>query len=159
MTQSIPDIWSFVCEFYQHPQVESSCLQLQDDFGVDVIFLLLMLWGIKYRQTPNGEGVGRIKVKSSSAQMHIISPLRELRRDMKTEGKPFQGYRQQVKDIELSAERWLLESFSNLLGQNLSIDATTSAEKRLKDYFPELEKEVGALTLMEQLEKASLDFD
>ena len=104
------DLWSFASACYARPGVESTCLQLQEQ-GLDVCLLLCALW-LECRGVAVAEArLEQLQGISQSWQRDVVTPLRELRRSWRTAaaGDPLLArLRQQIKGLELDAERELL---------------------------------------------------
>jgi len=119
----------FARQLYQQPGIQTCCLQLQDDLGIDVPFLLYLCW--------HGACAGRLPAPQASAALdhsllmsgQVIHPLRQVRRWMKA-GWPSQPeLREQIKSAELQAEFALLgelEAYHTLPTRD-SKDAVCSA--------------------------------
>lgn len=98
----------FARQLYQQPGIQTCCLQLQDDLGIDVPFMLYLCW--------HGACLGRLPAPQARAALdhsvcmsgQVIHPLRQVRRWMKS-GWPAQPeLREQIKAAELQAEFALL---------------------------------------------------
>lgn len=113
------DLWAFSCRVYSDDAVSSVCLALQDDFGLDVNCVLACVW---YGWT--GAGVLRgSQVSAMVSQSHmwgdsVVRPLRAVRRWLKPQaGDVAIGpFRDQVKALELDAERHLQTRIEGVLG-------------------------------------------
>lgn len=107
MTESL---WDFACRCYARPGVAALCLDLQAQ-GANVCLLLTLLW-LEHRQRQNEPGrYQRLKEQADDWQQ-FIEPLRALRMQWKTPAHrddALQRLREQLKQLELSAERELLE--------------------------------------------------
>ena len=109
--------WDFSLQLYVRPGVADSCLQLQDEQGVNVNLLLWCAW-------LDAQGLILDAGRLHSAQKrihgwddHYVVPLRQLRRRMKAEfgttDVGIEALRTQIKHSELLAEKQvqlLLES-------------------------------------------------
>jgi uncharacterized protein (TIGR02444 family) len=99
------DLWQFAVEFYAQAGIEAASLELQAAGG-DVCVLLCALW-------LGRQGVAWEELR----QNDVITPLRTLRQQWRT---PAQGdaalatLREQVKQLELGAERELLGRLQTL---------------------------------------------
>jgi uncharacterized protein (TIGR02444 family) len=110
------DLWRFAEEFYQRPGVEAACLQLQEQ-GADVCLLIGAAW-LERRQVACSDSRGEaLRHLARPWQEQVVLPLRQLRQSWRT---PAQGdnaltlLREQVKRLELEAERELLQRLSAL---------------------------------------------
>lgn len=98
----------FARQLYQQPGIQTCCLQLQDDLGIDVPFLLYLCW--------HGACIGRLSGPEASAALdhsllmsgQVIQPLRQVRRWMKAGWQTRPELREQIKAAELQAEFALL---------------------------------------------------
>ena len=104
------DLWSFALSTYARPGVEAACLRLQEQ-GADVCLLLCGAW-LEQRgvaQTP--ERVQALRQLSRPWQVQVVEPLRRVRvqwRAMAQQDAQLASLREQVKALELEAERTLL---------------------------------------------------
>lgn len=114
--------WDWAVEAYGRDGVADACLALQDDHGQCVPLLLWAAW----RGTTAArisDDVGRRAVAMSRAWSDgVITPLRSVRRRLKTalsEGDETVRLplRDQVKAIELEAERALMRQLESLPGE------------------------------------------
>ncbi|WP_438866494.1 TIGR02444 family protein [Pseudomonas sp. L1(2025)] len=104
------DLWSFALSIYARPGCETACLRLQEH-GADVCLLLCGAWlerrGVALEP-------GRIEALQQLArpwQQAVVEPLRQMRRQWRTmaqQDAPLAALREQVKALELEAERELL---------------------------------------------------
>jgi uncharacterized protein (TIGR02444 family) len=77
--------WKVVVELYARPGVSHACLQLQDRLGVDVSFLLAVLFYTVHRglNLP-AEEIKKLDRCISAWRNEVILPLRKLRRRLKS---------------------------------------------------------------------------
>lgn len=108
-------LWTWAVQAYARPGVEPACLALQDDQGQSVPLLLWAAW----RGPVDGETAEAACDTARSWHGAAIDPLRAVRRTLKKpvpdmdEG-PRLALREQVKAVELAAERGLLEALEAL---------------------------------------------
>ncbi|MGE8295294.1 MAG: TIGR02444 family protein [Pseudomonas sp.] len=110
------DLWNFALERYARAGVEQACLQLQEA-GSDVCLLLTGAW-------LQGRGVRCLDQRLCALrnvagpwQREVISPLRQTRRDWRAaagQDTELAALREQVKKLELQAERVLFERLQAL---------------------------------------------
>jgi uncharacterized protein (TIGR02444 family) len=109
-------LWTFAVEAYGRPDAQAACLALQDDHGVNVSYLLWAAWG-------EAEGLPLDLTAGASLALTweagVSAPLRLARRALKPEWAQVQGaareaLRDEVKRLELSAERLLFDSLASL---------------------------------------------
>lgn len=119
--------WQFSITVYASEPVRDVCLQSQDRHGVDVNLLLLCCWlgfaGVRL----DGKGLRRLDLLVDGWRKEVIAPIRTLRRRLADAIGPMgphltQPLRQDVKDVELQAERiqqaLLFRALENLPGRD-----------------------------------------
>ncbi|MFF7707404.1 TIGR02444 family protein [Pseudomonas sp. NPDC007930] len=104
-------LWAFAVHWYARPGVEPACLALQAA-GANVCLLLCAAWlgqrGVRY--WPEREQTLREVAGPWHGQ--VVTPLRELRQQWREDAAHdpvLQALREQVKALELAAEKELLE--------------------------------------------------
>ena len=105
------DLWNFALKLYARPGVEATCLQWQD-LGGDVCLLLCGIWLSARGVAANEQRVRQLTELAETWQTEVVKPLRALRqswRDEAARDPQLTGLREQVKGLELAAERILLE--------------------------------------------------
>jgi uncharacterized protein (TIGR02444 family) len=121
-----PDLWRFAEEVYQRPGVEAACLQLQAQ-GIDVCLLLCALW-LDAREVPWEETRGQaLRELVQPWQMQVVMPLRQLRQSWRTAAQgdsAMAQLREEVKRLELEAERELLQRLATLSRKWPSVGGT-----------------------------------
>jgi uncharacterized protein (TIGR02444 family) len=109
-------VWAFSCNLYQQSVVKERCLFLQDEYGANVPVLLYCCWAGCYFPSLSSEQLANVQKVADLWSEQCIRPLRDIRRAMKTtdvthsEQSSWQGIREQVKALELSAEKQLLSA-------------------------------------------------
>ena len=104
------DLWSFSLGTYARPGVEDACLRLQSR-GVNVCLLLCGLWLGQRGVACNEQRIKQLRDVAEPWDVDIVQPLRALRRQWKAgaaEDVELNTLREQVKTLELQAERQLL---------------------------------------------------
>ncbi|MVW73832.1 TIGR02444 family protein [Pseudomonas xionganensis] len=105
------DLWRFAQELYRQPGVEAACLQLQGQ-GADVCLLLCAAW-LERRQIACDEARADALDKLARPwQAQVVLPLRQLRqqwREAARDDKTLARLREQIKVMELDAEREQLQ--------------------------------------------------
>lgn len=148
----------FAFRFYACSGVESICLKLQDEAGVDVCELLWCIWLFQHGLSlPNDpEGLDEIR----RWQREITTPLRRIRRELRVEAAhetKVAALRKTLKDAELLAE---VEGLRRL--QALALEARPQALRSpppsLTEYLSEALQlqEFAHLCLLQRLQ-ASID--
>ncbi len=104
------DLWTFALRLYAEPGVEQACLRLQDG-GADVCLLLTACW-LGQRGTPfDTTRLDTLHDACNPWQEQVIKPLRSLRQNWRAQAQDdlaLAGMREQIKALELEAERKLL---------------------------------------------------
>jgi uncharacterized protein (TIGR02444 family) len=121
------DLWSFSLTTYARPGVEQACLQLQSA-GVNVCLLLCGAWLGHRGVACDEQRLQQLRSVATSWDIDVVRPLRTLRTQWKaaaTQDADLQTLREQVKALELEAERHLLlrlESAAQSWPQNAETD-------------------------------------
>lgn len=109
---TFPDssLWEFSISVYVRSGVADACLEMQDRHGLDVNVLLFCVWDGLRRAAPlTVAQIAEVEATVADWQGNIVTPLREVRRRLKSAlgpGRgPTQALREQVKAVELDAER------------------------------------------------------
>ena len=112
-------LWDFSLKVYARPGVASTCLDLQDTYGVDVNVLLWCLW-LEQQQK-------KLDIEQLQEALHLVSdwvefrikPLRKIRRELTQPSDAtdslIETLRRTIKQAELLAEQheqWLLQSLA-----------------------------------------------
>lgn len=104
------DLWSFSLGTYARPGVERACLRLQSA-GVNVCLLLGGLWLAQRGVACNEQRLQLLRTVAEPWDTDVVQPLRTLRMQWKaaaTADAELATLREQVKTLELEAERHLL---------------------------------------------------
>jgi uncharacterized protein (TIGR02444 family) len=114
----VQDLWNFAVRLYALAGVEDACLQLQEA-GDDVCLLLAGAW-LQRRGTPcRDERVQALRELAAPWQREVVAPLRQTRRawrGMAGQDPVLATLREQLKRLELEAERLLLQRIEALAG-------------------------------------------
>ncbi|MBI6924218.1 TIGR02444 family protein [Pseudomonas putida] len=105
------DLWDYALSLYARPGVEAACLDLQRQGG-DVCLLLCAAWLQARSIEVQTQRVEALQGCAGPWQRDVVSPLRRLREQWREPAKGDQRLaelREQLKRLELSAERGLLE--------------------------------------------------
>ena len=113
------DLWTWTLTAYKAPSVAEACLSLQDHHEQNVPLLLWAAWTAATGRRPDEETIEAACDTARAWQSTTIAPLRAVRRTLKTpvpdlETEARLAIREQVKAIELAAERRLLEALEAL---------------------------------------------
>jgi uncharacterized protein (TIGR02444 family) len=113
----VQDLWNFAVRLYARPGVEDACLQLQEAGG-DVCLLLAGAW-LQRRGVPCREPyLEALQALAEPWQREVVAPLRQLRRDWRkaaTADAELATLRERIKQLELEAERLLLQRIETLV--------------------------------------------
>ncbi|NWD05392.1 TIGR02444 family protein [Pseudomonas gingeri] len=104
------DLWTFSLETYTRPGVEEACLALQAQ-GANVCLLLCAAWLGVRGVSCEPERLAQLCRVAHPWQVEVVQPLRQLRgqwRAMALQDSELKVLRDQVKALELEAERQLL---------------------------------------------------
>jgi uncharacterized protein (TIGR02444 family) len=105
------DLWSFSINLYARPGVESACLALQAD-GANVCLVLCGLWLEQRGVICDEQRLQQLRHVAGPWNADVVQPLRTLRnqwKDLALQDTGLGSLREQVKKLELEAERLLLE--------------------------------------------------
>jgi uncharacterized protein (TIGR02444 family) len=112
-------IWSWTLEAYSRPDVPDATLALQDAHGQNTPFLLWAVWA----EGPPPEVLAKGATLARAWEAEVLSPIRAVRRRLKedfapVEASPRLALREDIKAAELRAERLLMETLADLVGQH-----------------------------------------
>ncbi|SDY65444.1 TIGR02444 family protein [Pseudomonas sp. NFIX28] len=110
------DLWSFTLKTYAHPGVERACLDLQAA-GANVCLLLCAVWLGTRGVACNAQRLQQLRTLGQPWHDAVVSPLRQLRtqwRPAASADPQLAVLREQVKALELEAERQLLSRLQAL---------------------------------------------
>lgn len=115
------ELKTFAVTVYSDTDVADACLSLQDENQVDVPLLLFCGWyGAFYGQLPAQHLQQALEI-SRQLGTHLIKPLRDARRWMKTHSvevdveQRWSQLREEIKRAELDAELLMLDTLSTLV--------------------------------------------
>ena len=110
MSESESAFWRFSLRFYQRPDVGATCLNLQDQHGIDVNLLFFILFLAVNGCRITVADVRRIDACVGAWRERVVQPLRAIRRNLKGGISPIdtqstEALRSAIKRDELLAER------------------------------------------------------
>jgi uncharacterized protein (TIGR02444 family) len=113
------DLWTWAVRAYGAPGVSEACLSLQDHNEQNVPLLLWSAWIAATGRRPDEETLEAACDTARAWDGAAIAPLRAVRRTLKAaipdiDDAPRLAIREQVKAIELAAERRLLDALEAL---------------------------------------------
>ena len=130
--------WDYSNRIYRKTGVTQCCLSLQDLYGLDVNLLLFACWHARSRGLFAPAMLNDALAFSSAWSVHVVNPLRNARRWMKTQMQndalpledtaftaKFSNLREQIKGIELQCEKFqehTLESLATAPELSLSLE-------------------------------------
>ena len=76
------ELWNYATQIYQIPEVEGSCLELQNQYDADVNILLYCCWVSEQKHRLSGEDIQILQTTTAPWQT-ILKPLRDARQMMK----------------------------------------------------------------------------
>lgn len=110
------DLWEFALKVYARPGVQAACLRLQADGG-NVCLLLCGAWLGSHGVTPTTARVAQLQQAAGPWHTAVIEPLRSVRQEWREQARNdarLEGLREQVKALELQAEKVLLEDLQDV---------------------------------------------
>ncbi|CAN5339009.1 TIGR02444 family protein [soil metagenome] len=112
-------LWDWSLAAYARPGVAEACLALQDGAGQNVPLLLWSAWAAASGRRPDADDIEAACDTARAWTDIAIGPLRDIRRTLKgpipdLDVAAREAIRDQVKAVELAAERHLLEALESL---------------------------------------------
>jgi uncharacterized protein (TIGR02444 family) len=122
-------LWDWTLEAYARAGVPEACLSLQDQYGQNTSLLLWAVWA----EAGDSALLARAADLARRWEALALSPLREVRRALKPsfEGVADAGrtaLREDVKAVELRAERVLMETLEAMTEGRGGVHALTALE-------------------------------
>lgn len=107
------DLWTWAVAAYDAPGVAEACLSLQDHNEQNVPLLLWAAWVAVTGRRPDEETIEAACDAARAYDTVVVAPLRAVRRTLKApipdvDNDHREALRQQVKALELDAERRLM---------------------------------------------------
>lgn len=111
--------WTWILDAYARPGVAEACLELQDTHDQCVPLLLTTAWAAAEGRVLDAETIEAAVDTARAYDSAIVAPLRALRRTLKgplpdIDDAARQSLRDQIKAVELEAERRLIEALAAL---------------------------------------------
>jgi len=112
-------LWDWSLKVYAAPGVAEACLALQDHHDQNVPLLLWSTWAAATGRRPDAEEIEAACDTARAWSETAIAPLRAIRRTLKgpipdLDAAAREAVREQVKAVELLAERHLLSALEAL---------------------------------------------
>jgi uncharacterized protein (TIGR02444 family) len=145
-TQTNP-FWTFSLGYYRGAGVSEACLDLQDNFGVDVNVVLFLLWQASQRRQFAAVQVKALAEKVGPWQIDVIGPIRRLRRMLKGNAPLLDKgsaelFRTKIKAIELESEK-LQQEAMYAMAAGLRSETAPSVEAAARASIAAYESVVG----------------
>lgn len=145
MTNTSQKFWPFSLAIYAKPSVAETCLTLQNSYALDVNLVLFCCWyGSTRGSLPSGV-LDAAYLHSEKWRQQVVQPLRNARTWMKNTGpaemresEEFNTLRQQIKTVELSAEKMQQFALERLAQGD-------SAEGQIRESGPAIQHNVAKL--------------
>lgn len=157
--------WDFSCRVYRRPEVSSTCLHLQDQYGLDVNLLLFCCWhGVHYGAL-DAATAHQARALSEQWSREVVQALRSARRWMKTQIEASSSacalttLREKIKTLELECEKYQQDALQTLprhpagkLSEAQCLDAVVASLKTLiaaldRPMSPALHEDISRLIL------------
>ncbi|PVZ40287.1 TIGR02444 family protein [Pseudomonas sp. CC120222-01a] len=116
------DLWNHALALYARPGVETACLDIQA-MGGDVCLLLCATWLQAHAVAFSEARAQALQAIAEPWQDEVVMPLRSLRQQWRTVAQHdphLAALREQVKGLELQAEKQLLERLQTCAQQWLT---------------------------------------
>lgn len=158
------DFWRYAVALYGRPGVADSLISLQDADGADALVLLLICWLADAGWPPLSPPLlERIVGRARPWNREVVQPLRRARRAVKRFGDGGAGLYEDLKAVELAAERAQISALEALAAEleadvaarcerlRLPVDKRRAAELSLAIYFNDNRPDGIAQRLAERL--------
>ncbi|WP_449430626.1 TIGR02444 family protein [Pseudomonas putida] len=132
------DLWNHALALYARPGVEQACLSLQASGG-DVCLLLCATWLQARRVMASDERAQALRDIAEPWQLEVLRPLRSLRQHWRTaalDDARLAALREQLKGLELQAEKTLLERLQER-SQQWAMDCSEPMQDWLAQLVPD----------------------
>ena len=108
-------LWDFAVAIHGEPGVDAGLIDLQDNHGQCVSYLLWAVWAARHGRPLDASALALGADLARDWEAEVTAPLRSARRNLKRSCPPMadvrrEALRSKVKAVELSAERALLEA-------------------------------------------------
>lgn len=143
------DLWRFAQAFYQRPGVEAACLQLQAQ-GADVCLLICAAWLGRRGVACTAERAEQLRQLAEPWQREVVAVLRQVRQDWRQaagQDGELAELREQVKQLELTAERIQLQRLARL-GEGWPAESAQDLASWLERMAPQTQADRDPLQLL-----------
>jgi uncharacterized protein (TIGR02444 family) len=108
-------LWERASRAYESAEVERLCLELQDEHGQCVSYLLWAIWAGEQGRAMNADLAGQAAELARDWEASVLKPLRAVRRRLKSavagiSDSAREASRERLKEEEIAAERLLLDA-------------------------------------------------
>ena len=110
------DLWNFCLNTYARPGMETACLRLQED-GINVCLLLCVSWLEQHSVPYDERRLRQLNACTEPWERQVVQPLRRLRTEWRKAAQndpALAQIRRQIKELELNAERELLQRLEQI---------------------------------------------
>jgi uncharacterized protein (TIGR02444 family) len=130
-------LWDWTLAAYGQPGVPEACLTLQDAYGQNTSLLLWAVWA----EASDPDLLARAVEVTRRWDDLALKPIRQVRRALKAAfpgvaDKAREGLREDVKAVELHAERVLMETLGQMAAQKGGTPALQALEAVAKAWGP-----------------------
>jgi len=120
-------LWSFALTIYQLDAVAPACLELQEQYQIDVPLMLCAVFACLQGKNISDEDLTQLHNLASPWQSDIVQSLRRIRTRLKAGPPPApnavtEDLRNKVKAAEIAAEKIQLEMMQTWVSQLTNID-------------------------------------
>lgn len=127
-------LWDYSLRVYKSPAVAELCLQLQDDYGLDINMLMTAAWLAHSGQALTRPVLLALLSCSQLWQQQCLSPIRQARRFLKTQAN--EALYGQLKASELAIERLLQDQlYERLKGLKVFSPSTVLLRENFHRYI------------------------
>jgi len=131
-------LWDWALAAYQNPHVKDTCLELQDQFALDVNGLLWLCWLAGRGKEPTNRSLGEFRAISRNLQTGLIGKIRTIRKDLAGDAalmaRPAAlDLKRQLLELELVLEKSELEMLEALANKPVSGRRVSSKARARKN--------------------------
>ncbi len=126
--------WAFLLDFYRRNGISEACLLLQDEAGLDVVEMLMLIYAdIALGKPLTDKEIATLRAGMSGWRQDAVLPLRSIRRALKPARQDIaesakEQLRADIKKAELMAERLQVDFAAYWLEENATGAGPTSNE-------------------------------
>ena len=129
-------LWEWTVDVYGRDGVAERSLWFQDERAANVPLMLFICWAAMQGVTPDRALLARARQVTTLWHKEVVVPLRQLRCVLKADSKGIpveraRRFRDEVKSLELEAERVELDTLGRLLEGSGLEDADPSTQQKM----------------------------